>query len=583
MTLKRSLLVGFVAATLAGILSGPALAIEPWQVAAGYDKLLNALGSTTPLGAGVPASMVEANEASTSFYMPEVNNPEFAAASDPLGQPVTFIDAHSANGSGFSGHATVVAADIVGITLGLAKATNTMTNFQADRWLSDVLATNGGDPQPAPFKVQNHSWVGTLGSTASDANALRRFDFMIDASDMTAVVGANNNNGAIPNPTLAHPALLSHAYNAIVAGRADSKHSRGMTTAAYGPGRFRPDLVATAPSTSRATARISSVATVLRGVVAGSDADRSETMKAILLAGATKTQFANFVDPATGFVNGWDRTPTRPLDDLFGAGEVNIYNSYLMTVGGRGAGSAAPPAAAVKSYGWDYQDRKSDSAVGDIYYNFEIPVGSTATELSVILAWNIKTVDGNPAPFIFSPTQTLQNLDLKLYDSSATFMGSMLDQSISTVDNVEHIYRTNLGPGTYTLAVSNAAGWDYGLAWRMSTLFDTPNADFDGDGYISGNDFLTWQVNLGKLVGATHAQGDADGDGDVDRDDLAIYALALANQPPMAGAAGGAAAGSSANGSGVGAIRGVPEPATWALAAAVGLSLAAARGRRRFG
>ena len=40
--------------------------------------------------------------------------------------------------------------------------------------------------------------------------------------------------------------------------------------------------------------------------------------------------------------------------------------------------------------------------------------------------------------------------------------------STSTLDNVEHIYHTTLGPGTYTIAVSNAdSSEDYGLAWRM--------------------------------------------------------------------------------------------------------------------
>ena len=99
----------------------------------------------------------------------------------------------------------------------------------------------------------------------------------------------------------------------------------------------------------------------------------------------------------------------------------------------------------------------TDAAVGDIYYNFEVPVGSTAPELSILLAWNVKVTDTNPSEGVFNPQESLQNLDLQLFDSTASFLGSMLDQSVSTVDNVEHIYRTNLGPGTYTLKVSGAA------------------------------------------------------------------------------------------------------------------------------
>jgi hypothetical protein len=578
-------LIGIVVVAVAAHLAGRAQAIEAWQTAVDYQKLLTTLGTATPPGTGVSLSQVEAYELNTTFYMPDANNVEFAAATDPLGQPVTFTDAHGANGSGFSNHATGVVFNIIGATQGLAKTTNAVTNYHADRWLNDILGTGNNEPQAQPYQVQNHSWVGTLNNVAGDIAALARFDYVIDKNDMTAVVGANNNNGnpslgIPPNPALPHPPLLSHSYNAIVAGRSDSKHSRGMTTITYGQGRFRPDLVVDAPSTSVATARISSIAAVLRGVVAGTDADRSETMKSILMAGATKTEFASFVDPATGFVNPWDHNPTRPLDDLFGAGEANIYNSYLMTVGGKNAGNTSQPAAAVKSYGWDYQNRKSDSAVGDIYYNFEIPAGSTASELSIMLTWNIKTVDANPSPVTFSPSQSLSDLDLKLFDSSASFLGAVLDQSNSNVDNVEHIFRTSLGPGTYTLAVSGAAGWDYGLAWRMSTLFNAPSADFAGDGFVGGTDCLAWQLNVGKLVGATHAQGDADGDGDVDRDDLAVYTAAISVHPMLAGPGSGAAV-QSGVASGVGGIHGVPEPATWALAVAAGVSFAAIARRRK--
>ena len=110
------------------------------------------------------------------------------------------------------------------------------------------------------------------------------------------------------------------------------------------------------------------------------------------------------------------------------------------------------------------------------------------------------------------------------------------------IDNVEHIYQTNLGPGAYTLKVSGAAGWDYGLAWRTDTLFNMINADFDEDGLVTGSDFLIWQKNVGKLVGALHTDGDADGDGDVDSDDLTLYRTALAapqSPPPSTSASGG--------------------------------------------
>jgi hypothetical protein len=49
------------------------------------------------------------------------------------------------------------------------------------------------------------------------------------------------------------------------------------------------------------------------------------------------------------------------------------------------------------------------------------------------------------------------------------------------------------------------------------------SADFDEDTDVDGNDFLRWQRNHGKTVGAFHSQGDADRDGDVDAMDLARW------------------------------------------------------------
>jgi hypothetical protein len=321
--------------------------------------------------------------------------------------------------------------------------------------------------------------------------------------------------------------------------------------------------------TSQSAGRISSAATMMHEVVAGTDGARSEVIKAMLMAGATKSEFASWTDPTTGLVNPWNRTQTRPLDDVFGAGELNVYNSYLIGIGGKQSASASQPAAAVGSYGWDYQDRKADGAVGDLFYNFEVAEGSTASDFSILLAWNAKITDTNGDPNIFSPTEpVVQNLNLQLYDSSASFMGSLLDQSISTVDNVEHIYVDSLAAGTYTLKVSGAANWDYGLAWRMTTAFDEPNADFDGDGAVSGADFLVWQRNFGKLINATNSEGDADGDGDVDDDDLTLFKTGAISTPvpPMI-----------AN-----IVAAVPEPSTVALLSA-GMALLLGRSlRQRF-
>jgi hypothetical protein len=268
-------------------------------------------------------------------------------------------------------------------------------------------------------------------------------------------------------------------------------------------------------------------------------------MRALLLAGATKEEI-------TG---GWSHTTTQPLDSHFGAGELNVYNSYLMTLGGQFSGGFGEPSAAVGKHGWDFQVVTPGN---DRFYNFEVPAGSTATELSVVLAWNVQVTDSNSGS-TFLGSESLANLDLTLYNSTDAFPGLSLDQSLSTVDNVEHLYLTDLGPGTYTLQVSTQSARDYGLAWRLNTLFDVPSADFDEDGLVGGADFLTWQRNYSTLLDATHALGDSDGDADVDVDDLAAFQLAFGPPPVFSGPISG--------------IVSVPEPGTIGLVllAAVGL------------
>ncbi|NOY40406.1 MAG: hypothetical protein GXP26_01030 [Planctomycetes bacterium] len=490
------------------------LAAADWKDDIGYTQLVSVLGNSTPNGAGVPISLVEAPTGGGAYFpdtYPVPTNPQFTAGSDPFSEDIIFTDGSGMAANGVSGHAaSVVGSSFFGNSSPAAGA-NAVTVYEANDWIENVLnMDNGQDPETQNFRVQNFSWIGTFDSGSQDRNVLRRFDFMIDRDNVTAMVGLNNGS-ATPLPQ-----LLVHSYNAIAVGRSDGIHSTGLTGAFYGPGRLKPEIVAPVVTTSQATGVLSSVATLLHEAVAGGDATNSEVMKAILLAGATKDEFV-----------GWSRTTTQPLDDTYGAGQVNVYNSYLMTLGGQTAGSTDVTGATVEtvdSSGWDY---RTVNPSNDLFYNFEIPVGSTAPELSVILDWNVEVTDTN-GDTPFSGSESLANLDLALYNSTTTFMESLVDAeslSISVVDNVEHIYQTDLGPGLYTLRVSGVSGAsarDFGLAWRLNTLFDVPSADFDEDGDVDGMDFLAWQSNFGTLLGATRAMGDADGDGDVDEIDAAI-------------------------------------------------------------
>ncbi len=510
-----------------------------------FNKLVAIVGSSLPNGSGVPISLVEAIKITkdgggtvlTRSYKPDPSLAQFLALSDPNMESVTFIDGsnNDCGGAstpciGFSTHAGGQAQNFFGNTKSISPAANLVTLYEANDYLESVLrAPNGAPPISQNFRVQNFSWVGDYDDTpstprtptelANNISALRRFDFLIERDNVTAVVGLNN--GA----TKPVPPLLAQSYNAIALGVSDADHSTGFTDLpGYGLGRSKPDLVMPQTTTSTATSSTSSVAAFLHSVVAGTDAAKSETMKAILMAGATKNEF-----PA------WSRTTTQPLDVTYGAGEVNVYNSYVITQGGRFAGDSSVPTP-VASHGWDYQTITGGS---ELKYLFSIPEGSTATELSILLDWNIDIPTG------FN-SQTLADFSLDLKDS----LGQSIQASNSPLDNVEHLYLTNLGPGEYTLSVSSNMTHDFGLAWRTSTLFDIASADFDEDGDVDGRDFLAWQRGYGKLLGATHAEGDADGDGDVDSDDIMIFHAQF--NPPIALTSA--------------LIHAVPEPSSIALA-----------------
>jgi hypothetical protein len=503
-----------------------------WHTDVDYLKLVDFLGDSVPTGASVPISLVEAPLSGSTAYFPNPANTEFGDGSDPLSTTVNFIDGSGGQANGNSSHALDQARHFFGNTISVAPAANEVTIYEANDYLDSILKSgnafgNTDAPVPQNFRVQNFSWMASFENENADREALRRFDFVIDRDNITAVVALSANN---LSPM---PELLSHSYNAIAVGRSDGIHAPGLTNlSSYGVGRSKPDLVAPLPETSFTASSTSSVATMLHSAsfVQGTDAANSVVMKAILLTGATKDEFPGWSQFDGGSV--W-----HPLDDTFGAGELNAFNSYVVAASGQTAGSTGVPTP-VSRHGWDYQSIDSGD---ELLYDFVIPAGSTATELSIVLTWNAII----NSPFHVG-VPVLADLNLELVDSLDVTLdfdlgdGHLDGLSDSAVDNVEHLYLTDLAAGTYTLKVSSSdpSATDFGLAWRTATLLDTPSADFDEDGDVDGGDFLAWQRGYHTLINATHAQGDADGDGDVDSDDLAVFSSTYGNfTPPPALAA----------------------------------------------
>jgi hypothetical protein len=406
-----------------------------------FDLLQAEFGAALETGAGVDVAQVETTIG--GGYVPVASGKTLNVLFSPSGQPnVT------------SGHATGVGANFFG-SGSTSPGVDDIDVIHANDFLTSIAGF--GTPVSQSYQVSNHSYIFSTSTNFSLADAellLKRLDYSVSQGDSTVVAGTNNNARANSLPV-----GLAHAYNVVIVGRSDGLHWYGPTSfygADGGPtsGRSRIDIVADAGSTSAATPRVSSAAALLHESGAGTDAVRSETMKAILLAGATKDEFAT-----------WDKTSTRPLDERYGAGELNVYNSYKIQADGEQEGTLAPGGAPVDSLGWDYE--ASFDPGNDMYYQFLVPTGQVGTELSAVLNWHID-IDDAPG-FGFSPVANLANFDLELTRDTD---GALIDISQSSVDNVEHIYATDLTSGTYTLKVSGDSNQAYGLAWRLNTALE---------------------------------------------------------------------------------------------------------------
>jgi hypothetical protein len=244
----------------------------------------------------------------------------------------------------------------------------------------------------------------------------------------------------------------------------------------FGPtldnGRCKPDIAAPAGATSFSTPQVAGAAALLWQAGARGDggadtnaATRIQTLKALLLNGAVK--------PAN-----WTNSSTVPLDLRHGAGVLNVFNSYRQLVGGKHAtiasvsvptGDPHPPTGASGTVGalsgWDFATLSSSMTsdrVNHYYFNVTNSLGAPFTA-TVTLVWNRQQNES-----------AINDLDLFLYDTATS---NVVAESVSFVNNTEHLYLPALPPGRYDLQVwkagGNAAngrisnGETYALAWEF--------------------------------------------------------------------------------------------------------------------
>ena len=405
-----------------------------------YDELvaeLNDLGISVPTGAGVGITQVEAPNGSATAILPNSTDAEFS------GKTITDQDGGSTN----SNHATVVGKNLYGNTVSVAPGITEVDVYGANNWLNN-LGWYSGTPSVESNPIQNHSWV----SFDNTSNPTLRMDYAVGRDEFLPIVGLYNSDFGDQNTISDIPSIYGSIYNGITVGVNDGTHRYG-TTSYDGTGRVKPEIVAPSSFTSYAAPMVSSVAAFLIDA-AGSDAAAQNpvTLKAVILAAADKSVSTD-----------WDQTPTRPIDEQYGAGKLDIYESYFIQQGGQ---QTAGNTIALR--GWNLGNITSSATDS---YTITVPAGYELRNLSALVTWN-RTVTRQRQGFNFNYIPSLANLALNLKDNSNN---TSLQNSDSPVDNIEHIWRDSsngLSAGSYTLEVTSDASAEYAIAWRSELYQD---------------------------------------------------------------------------------------------------------------
>ncbi|MFA9478701.1 S8 family serine peptidase [Phycisphaerales bacterium AB-hyl4] len=431
----------------------------------GFPELEALLGSNVPTGFGIGVTHVES--------APSTGHNEFNGK--------FFVNVSEAS---TSTHATRVGRNFYGNNTSIAPGIgldedNPIRLYSFSDWVQSDFLRLGQNALPLQTnsRVANHSYIA---ATDFDSELLRRFDYVVERDDYIQVAGVNNGSTSSNQP------LWSSAYNVISVGVTNGNHATGTAgvDSTYTAGRVAPTLVTPGYrhddneiATSWATPMVSAAVALL--LETGQDAslsnnntitnrtreinhaETSEIIRAVLMAGADRY----VINPRGDSLTDYTADTTNNLDSRYGAGQMNIYNSYRILAGGeQDAGST------ITTHGWDYNPAfGGDNGTASEASYFFTPGSASETELLASLVWNLDVnITPGIGPFPATFSEVLHNLDLFLYD--VTLGEVLLDSSESTIHNSEHIWFDGLLVGRdYELRVvaNGTFEWDYGLAWQI--------------------------------------------------------------------------------------------------------------------
>jgi len=325
------------------------------------------MATTNLNGAGIRVAQPEANNGdngSTNSWEVNPNN---------VAQPVVLFAYTSGLGAStsypnsvgdWSSHADAVGNNFYGLPNGVATNVAHVDNYEGNYFFDSIISAtpspNINDP------VVNQSFI--FGSVPSQVTIAQQQQIDSDYDNYAAkyntlfISGAGNSGPA--SGSVCPPATC---YNGIGVG------AYGTSASSVGPtednGRAKPDITAggsPADLTSFSTPYVSGAAAVLmQAGLRGDGGDDTNsaadirTVKALLLNGAVK--------PAD-----WTNNPPSPLDPRYGAGVLNVFDSYKQLAGGQhgcivsttvSTGGAHPPTGAAGTVGvlsgWDFNTNTS--------------------------------------------------------------------------------------------------------------------------------------------------------------------------------------------------------------------------------
>ncbi|MDB6130865.1 MAG: hypothetical protein JWM04_1972 [Verrucomicrobiales bacterium] len=391
----------------------------------GFTALRQKYPSIT--GTGIPVAQVEAGF------------PAFEVDPSIVGQPASLFVYFNTNGTAVTGfpnsvgsvsdHANGVAGIFYGLPSGFASGVVRVDNYEASSFFNHFISGSIS----IPTRIVNQSFIFTSLSATDQLLVESDYDDYAATFNVLFLSGMGN-GGPVSAP--------GTAYNSIGVAAYGGASSVGPNS----DGRSKPDITAPAGATSFSTPLVSGAATLLLQAAnqdiggSGTSASASDirTLKSLLLGGAIKPR-------------DWTHGSSAPLDTRYGAGVLNVFNSYTILAAGKHSfvestvvttGSSHPagtnPGNVTSNVGWDFNSI-SGTSVQDKVNHYYLNVTNQNGSFTACLNWNRQ---------VNQPK--INDLDLFLYDVAT---GNLVASSISTIDNVELIYLAALSKGRYDLQV----------------------------------------------------------------------------------------------------------------------------------